>query len=63
MKSISTVLHDYKAEFNRITFPSSKDLLKQTYTVITVCLFFGIIIFGLDSAYGYCSNFLINLIK
>jgi preprotein translocase SecE subunit len=58
-------LIEYKAEFHKITWPKSVDLAKQTITTIFVSLFFGVVIFALDTLYGigyrFISQFFGNL--
>lgn len=58
--SLSSCCKDFKGEYKKIIWPSFKELCKQTYTVMVTCLFFGTIIFFMDAAYGFCSNYIIN---
>lgn len=55
-KQKSGVLAEYRGEFRKITWPSRKELVKQTVTVIITCIIIAIIIF----AYDFSLNFLIN---
>jgi len=61
--SLSSVLNDFIGEYKKIIWPSFKNLCKQTYTVIVTCLFFGAIIFCVDAAYGFCFEYMLNLLS
>lgn len=52
---------DHKAEFKKITWPSKKVLLKQTFTVIFISLIVGVIIFTYDLGIGFIIEKLIKL--
>ena len=45
--------NEYWAEFKRIVWPTREELLKETITVITVTLIFGVYIAILDGAFGF----------
>lgn len=60
---LATKWNNFKGEYKKIIWPDFKNLCKQTYTVIVTCLFFGAIIFCMDATYGFCSNYLINLLS
>lgn len=60
---ISACLNDFKGEYKRIIWPDFKSLCKQTYTVIITCFFFGAVIFLMDVAYGFCSNYVIDFLS
>ena len=49
-----------KSEYKKIVWLDFKSLCKQTCDVITVCIFFGLIIFAIDAGFGYCMNYLIS---
>ncbi len=53
----------YKAEFKKVVWPSRKDLIKETVTVIFLSLIVGVIIFGYDTAFGLILNKMIDLLK
>lgn len=53
---------DYKAEFKKIVWPSRKDLVKQTATVIVVSIIVGVIIFGMDSAFNVGFSQIVKLL-
>ena len=44
--------NEYWAEFKRIVWPTREVLLKETITVITISLIFGVYIAILDGAFG-----------
>ncbi|MCL1936057.1 MAG: preprotein translocase subunit SecE [Defluviitaleaceae bacterium] len=46
-------LSDYKGEFKKITWPTKKELIKQSITVIITSTIFGIVIFGMDFALNW----------
>lgn len=54
---------NFKGEYKKIIWPDFKELCKQTYTVMATCLFFGAIIFCMDAAYGFCSNYIVNFLS
>lgn len=50
--AFSSKMNEFKGEFRKIIWPSRKDLIKQTFTVIVASLLIGVIILGLDGLYG-----------
>ena len=61
--SLSKAWKNLLGEYKRIVWLEPKDLLKQTYTVIATCVFFGFIIFLMDLAYGFCTDYAINFLS
>ena len=49
---VTSIVHEYKAEFRRIVWPSNQILFKHTVTVIVVSLLFGAYIATLDGVFG-----------
>ena len=47
-KSLGFKFGEYKGEFQKITWPTKKELFKQTVTVIITCIIIAIIIFAMD---------------
>ena len=47
-------------EYKKIVWLGFKDLVKQTYVVIAACFLFGLIIFLIDIAYGYSTDYLVK---
>ena len=47
-KQRSGGLAEYRGEFKKITWPTKKELIKQTITVIITCIIIAIIIFAFD---------------
>ena len=47
-KSFSYILGQYKGEFRKIVWPTKKDLVKETVTVIVISLMVGAVIAGYD---------------
>ena len=60
---LKSIWNDFCGEYKKITWPNFKNLCKQTYTVIVTCLFFGVIIFCVDAAYGFCFEYMVNLLS
>lgn len=52
---------EHKSEFKKITWPNRKTLVKQTITVIVICLIVGAIIFGYDLGIDFIFEKLINI--
>lgn len=48
-KKKSSFLAEHKAEFKKITWPTRKEVGKETVTVIVISLLVGAIIFGMDT--------------
>lgn len=59
---IKDTLNDYKGEFRKIMWPSKKDLIKQTATVIFMSLLVGAIITIMDLGFGYGQQFFAALV-
>jgi len=53
---------DYKAEFAKIVWPTKDELVKQTITVIAVCLMFAVIIFFMDMSFNYGMDIFARLV-
>lgn len=62
-KKSSNIFKDMANEYKKIVWPSFGDLCKQTVNVIFVCLFFGVIIFGIDAGFGYFMNYVTNILS
>lgn len=60
-KSMSNALNAYKSEFKKITWPSRKDLVKQTITVIVISLIVGVIIMGYNAIFNAGFNVITDL--
>ena len=60
METIKRVFYDYKAEFNRIVWPSRETLIKHTVTVIVVSLLFGAYIALNDGVFGIIYNWFVR---
>ena len=58
--SFNSWLAEHKAEFKKIIWPSRKELIKQTVTVIFVSLVVGAIIFCMDEVVSFIYNSIIN---
>jgi preprotein translocase SecE subunit len=58
-----TGLNNLVIEYKKIVWLDFKSLLKQTYVVIATCFLFGIIIFLMDIAYGYSTDYLIRYLS
>ena len=41
-----------RAEFKKIIWPKKEELAKQTVIVIILCFIFGLLIFGMDTAFA-----------
>ena len=52
---------EFKGEFGKIIWPSRKDLVKETVTVIITSLIFGVVITGLDTVFQLAYEFLVRL--
>jgi len=55
-----SLLAEVSAEFKKIVWPTRRELVKQTTTVIVVALMFGVIIFAMDSVFGFGINSFID---
>lgn len=60
-KKSGNFISEHKAEFRKIVWPSRKELLKETATVIVISLFVGAIIIAMDYAYGFGFSQLFSL--
>jgi preprotein translocase SecE subunit len=58
--SLGSKLLEIKNEYNKVIWPTLKELYKETYAVLIVCIFFGLIVFVIDAIYGIGINFLFN---
>lgn len=54
-------IKEHKSEFNQITWPSKKTLIKHTITVIVISLVLGLVIFAYDFVIDYLFKMLHNL--
>ena len=61
-KTLSEFFKDIIGEFKKIVWPSRKDLVKQTATVIVTSLIIGVIIFGMDTIFGYTYSSIVRLL-
>ncbi len=59
-KTLNDRFNEYKGEFRKIVWPSRKDLYKQTVTVIVISLIVGVLIFGMDTVYGFGYSWLVQ---
>ena len=60
-KKNESLLAEIKGEFKKIVWPPRRELVKQTTTVIIVALMFGVIIFLMDTVFGFGINNFIDL--
>ena len=60
--NLSSWLKLYTSEFKRINWPSRKDIIKETISVIVISLIFGAIVIGYDYIIRFVYNLLLNLI-
>ena len=51
-KGIVKYFKDAKAEFKKVVWPTPKETTRNTVVVLIMCFIAGLIIFGLDSAFG-----------
>ena len=51
-KGIVKYFKDAKAEFKKVVWPTPKETTRNTIVVLIMCFIAGLIIFGLDSAFG-----------
>jgi len=49
---IQTFYTNIASEFKKIIWPKRDELAKQTFIVIVICAIFGLLIFGMDTAFG-----------
>ena len=60
-KKKDSLFAEVKGEFKKIVWPPRRELVKQTTTVVMVALMFGVIIFLMDSVFGFGINSFIGL--
>ena len=54
-----SLFSEVRGEFKKIVWPTRRELAKQTTTVIIVALMFGVIIFFMDTVFGFgITNFI-----
>lgn len=53
----------HKAEFKKITWPTKKELVRQTFIVLSLSIIVGAIIFGYDMGLGFVYDKFIQLIS
>ncbi len=61
-KSIKSNFNDLVGEFRKLIWPSKKELVKKTATVIVTSLLVGVIIVSMDAVYGFALNTFSELI-
>jgi len=54
------LISEVRGEYKKIIWPSRKELLKQTATVLVVSLLFGVVIFAMDAVFGLGINTFID---
>ena len=59
---LASVYGEFKGEFKKIVWPSRKDLIKETTTVIITSVIFGVIICGMDAILGLGYDLLMRLV-
>ncbi|MBP5312759.1 MAG: preprotein translocase subunit SecE [Clostridia bacterium] len=47
-------------QLKKVTWPTKKELLKSTISVLVVCFFIGALIFGIDSILRFILDFLVR---
>ena len=57
-KAISTFFKNIVSELKKVTWPTKKQLLTSTVTVLAVCLVVGLVIFAMDFVLGQGINLL-----
>ena len=62
-KSFVETAKDYKAEFDKISWPNREELIKKTLTVIVTSLLIGFIVYLIDSAFGIGYSLILNLLS
>lgn len=60
MNKIALIFKGLKSEFNRIIFPSTDKLLKDSVKVLITSIIVGLLIFGLDSIISYAFSFVLG---
>ena len=51
-KGIVKYFKDAKSEFKKVVWPTPKETTRNTIVVLIMCFIAGLVIFGLDSAFG-----------
>ena len=51
-KGIVKYFKDAKSEFKKVVWPTPKETTRNTVVVLIMCFIAGLVIFGLDSAFG-----------
>jgi preprotein translocase subunit SecE len=59
---LKSIVHEYRAEFRKIVWPSKAVLFKHTVTVIAVSLIFGAYIALMDGIFGFGIQRFIQLV-
>ena len=59
----TAVISDYKGEYKKIIWPSREELIKQTVSVIVVCVLIGLIIAGFDWGFGLSQSLFSKLVS
>jgi len=59
-KAKESLLAEINGEFKKIVWPTRRELIKQTTTVIFVSAMFGVIIFLMDLMFGFGVNTMID---
>ena len=60
-KSLAKYLREARAESKKVVWPTRKQIINNTITVIIVVIICGIIIFGLDTVFSTVLRFLLGL--
>jgi len=58
---IQLFFENLAAEFRKIIWPDRNELFKQTIVVIIISLFFGVLIFGMDTVFNYIQTLVTDL--
>jgi len=61
VKAKESLFAEVNGEFKKIVWPTRRELVKQTTTVIFVSFMFGVIIFLMDLMFGFGINNVIDL--
>ena len=54
---------DHVAEFKKIVWPNKGDVIKKTATVIVTSIFFGAVIFCMDTVFSQLQSLLITVLN
>ena len=52
-KSVVKYFKDARSEFKKVVWPSRKQVINNTIVVIVVSIIAAVVIFGLDTAFGF----------